>query len=70
MTINSYKNQLNLERKCIFAPDGASDYMRTTLNKMNIETFELFKQYQLSIAERKELLGASSHIVDILQKND
>ena len=32
------------------------------------EDFEIYKNYQLSICERPELLGASSHIMDILRK--
>ena len=35
---------------------------------MDEETFELFLQYQLKNCERPELLGASSHTVDILRK--
>ena len=51
----------------IFAPDGAADYIRRVLNAMDDETFEGFIKYQLSISSRKELLGASSHVVDILE---
>ena len=66
--INKYKIKAGLKRKFMFAPDGASDYFRTELNNMDIETFETFKKYQLSISKNKELLGASSHVVDVLQK--
>ena len=65
--IDEYNRVLKLDRKTIFAPDGASDYMRNVLNKMDNDTFELFKQYQLKISERKDLLGASSHVVDVLK---
>ena len=37
-------------------------------NKMTAEDFEIYKQYILSISPRPELLGASSHILDILKK--
>ena len=66
--INSLAKESGLKRKKIIAVDGPTDYMRPTLNKMSEEEFELFKLYQLSICERKELLGASSHVLDILQK--
>ena len=65
--IDFYNNSVGLEREMIFAPDGASDYMRDVLNKMDDETFDLFKKYQLSVCENKELLGASSHVVDVLK---
>ncbi len=50
------------------AADGPSDYMRRELNAMDEETFDLFVKYHLATCERPELLGASSHIVDIVQK--
>ncbi len=65
--INDLKDQAGLERVKIFASDGASDYMRRELNAMDEETFALFMRYHLSICERPELLGASSHVVDILR---
>lgn len=51
-----------------FASDGPSDYMRSYINDMDDETFKAFIDYHIKTCERKELLGASSHIVDILQK--
>ena len=51
-----------------FASDGPSDYMRSTINKMDDETFEAYLNFHMKTCERKELLGASSHIVDILTK--
>lgn len=57
-----------LERQKIVAVDGATDYIRQTLNKLSDEDFETFIKYQMSIAERPELLGASSHVMDILKK--
>ena len=41
--------------------------MRKELNAMSEETFEKFIEYQICNAERPELLGAGSHIVDILE---
>ena len=35
---------------------------------MDEETFEIYYKYHLSICEREELLGASSHVLDILKK--
>ena len=32
------------------------------------ETFELFIKYHLATCERQELIGASSHTIDILKK--
>lgn len=56
-----------LERVTIFSPDGAADYMRTRLNRMGEETFALFVEYQKRISERPDLIGAGSHVVDVLR---
>lgn len=66
--IDALNRAAGLKRELIFAPDGPADYIRRTLNAMDEETFALFLQYQLANCERPELLGASSHTVDILRK--
>ena len=66
--INYYKDALKLHRIKIIAQDGPTDYLRSTINKMDNETFELYYKYHLSICEKAELLGASSHVLDILKK--
>ena len=48
--------------------DGATDYMRSVVNSMDEDVFELYVKYHMSICERPELLGASSHVMDILVK--
>lgn len=58
----------SLQRVQIIAPDGPANYMRRDLRHMDEETFELFVQYQLSVCERPDLMGASAHTVDILVK--
>ncbi len=66
--INFLNQKCELERETIFAPDGAADYMRRELNEMNPQEFEAFLKFQLAICEKSELLGASSHLVDVLRK--
>ena len=56
-----------LERVTIFSPDGAADYMRTRLNYMSDESFRLFLEYQKVISERPDLIGAGSHVVDVVK---
>ena len=65
--IDELNRLAGLERVKIIAADGPSDYMRRELNAMDEETFRLFIKYRLNNAERPELLGASSHTVDILK---
>lgn len=66
--IDELNRKSGLERVKIIAADGPSDYMRRELNAMDEETFNLFIKYQLANAERPELIGASSHTVDILKR--
>lgn len=66
--INFLKNKVGLTRFKIVSQDGASDYIRPVINKMDDEIFNTYIKYHLSICERKELLGASSHVLDILKK--
>lgn len=64
--IDRLNKAAGLERVSIFSPDGAADYMRTRLNRMSDETFARFIEYQKSISERPDLIGAGSHTVDIV----
>ena len=63
--LNEAANALTIK---IIAPDGAADYMRQFLNAMDEETFSSFIDYQLSVSERQDMIGASAHTVDILRK--
>lgn len=65
--INNLNKITNLERIKIISPDGPSSYIRKSLNNMDLETFNVFIKYQLSICERYDLIGAGAHTVDILK---
>ncbi len=67
--MNRLNEKAGLSRVKIFAPDGAADYMRKEINALSEEDFQLFIKYQLAVCERPELLGASSHTVDVLKKS-
>lgn len=64
--IERLNRRAGLERLQMIAADGAANYMRPFLNALSEEEFELFVEYQMSICERMDLMGASAHIVDIL----
>ena len=66
--INKYKNIVGLKRVKILSQDGPTDYIRKYINDLDEEEFNIYINYHLSICERKELLGSSSHILDILKK--
>lgn len=66
--IDRLDRMAGLDRVTIFSPDGPSDYMRTRLNQMSDETFARFLDYQKQVSERPELMGAGSHVVDVVRK--
>lgn len=66
--IDNLNEKAGLKLLTRFASDGPSDYMRNVINAMDEETFAGYLDYHLKTCERKDLLGASSHVVDILAK--
>ena len=63
--INELNQLAGLKRQKIIAPDGPADYMRRELNEMSDSEFQAFIDFQKANCAHPELLGASSHIVDI-----
>lgn len=66
--IDALNRSQKLERIKIISPDGAANYMRPFLNRLSDEEFEVFVQYQMSVCERADLIGAGAHTVDILRR--
>ena len=57
-----------LQRMQIISPDGPANHMRREVNALTEEQFKQFINYQMTVCEREDLLGASAHTVDILKK--
>lgn len=57
-----------VERIKLVATDGATNYMRELIDSMDKDTFAKWVEYHLTICERQDLIGASHHTLDILQK--
>ena len=67
--IDNLNKLANLKRIKIISQDSISNYMREYINKLNDKEFELFIKFQLSICERYEMLGLSTHVLDILKED-
>ena len=52
----------------LVATDGATNYKREYIDAMDDETFSKWMDYHFVICERQDLIGASHHTLDILQK--
>ena len=50
------------------ATDGCALFMREAIDKMDQDTFELFLKYHFATCEREDLLGITSHAIDIFRK--
>lgn len=65
--IDRLNRETGLKREQIIAADGPADYMRPVLNGLSEEEFDLFLKYHFATCERMDMIGASSHTVDILK---
>ena len=59
---------LPVERLHFVGTDMATQYMRETIDEMDEEEYALYLKYVLATCERAELVGASNHFLDILEK--
>lgn len=66
--ISILNKKVGLERLKIIGVDGPTDYIRHIINKMDEKTFEIYKDYCFKISSRPDLIGSSSHTLDILIK--
>jgi ubiquinone/menaquinone biosynthesis C-methylase UbiE len=66
--INKLNKLSNLKRVKILSHDGPTEYIKKVVNKMDNDTYKEYINYHLNTCERKELLGAGRHILDIVTK--
>lgn len=50
------------------ATDGCALFMREAIDEMDNDTFHLYLKYHFATCERKDLLGITSHAIDIFKK--
>ncbi len=60
--------ELPVERLKLVATDGATNYNRDMIDAMDEDTFALWMDYHFAVCERRDLIGASHHTLDILRK--
>ena len=66
--IAALNRALPVERIKLAATDGATNYMRDLIDKMDDETFGKWLDFHFTICERQDLIGASHHTLDMLRK--
>ena len=61
--------EIPVKRLKLVATDGASNYKREFIDEMDDETFAKWLDFHFATCERQDLVGASNHTLDILEKN-
>ena len=56
------------ERLHYIGTDMATNYMRSCIDEMDEELFQMYLQYHFVICERSDMVGVSHHILDVQKK--
>ena len=59
-----------VERLHLVATDLATLYMRDCVDAMDDDTFALYLKYHFFLCERRDMIGASHHALDVLRKRE
>ena len=66
--IDALMQGFNTERLHFVGTDMATNYMRSVIDEMNEEFFQLYLKYHFTICERSDMVGTSHHFLDIFRK--
>lgn len=66
--IDGLNEALSLKRLHYVGTDMFSHYIPDEIDEMNDEMFEKYLRYTLSICENQNIVGASNHTLDVLEK--
>ena len=58
-----------LARRGYVASDGCALLLREAIDAMDEESFRLYLNYHFATCEREDLVGITSHALDIFQKS-
>lgn len=66
--IESLMDGFDTQRLHYVGTDMATNYMRTCIDEMDEDIFELYLKYHFTICERADMVGVSHHMLDIHRK--
>lgn len=66
--IDKLMSAFQTERLHFVGTDMATHYMRSTVDEMDDEFFDLYLRYHFTICERTDMVGASHHFLDVFRK--
>jgi len=65
---NHMMSKFNVEHLHTVASDGLAHFFRSTIDALSDEMYEAWVKYHFATCERKDLLGYSSHVIEICRK--
>ena len=66
--IDDLMAELPVTRLHYVAADGCALFMREAVDAMDNDTFRLYLDYHFATCEREDMLGITSHAVDVFRK--
>ena len=66
--IDELMSEMPIRRLHYVASDGCALLLRDSIDKMDDETFKIYLKYHFATCEREDLLGVTSHALDIFRK--
>lgn len=66
--IDDLMSVFSVTRLHYVATDGCTLFMRESVDAMDNDAFELYLKYHFATCEREDLLGITSHAIDIFRK--
>ena len=66
--IDALMADFDTERLHYIGTDMATNYMRSCIDEMDEELFQMYLQYHFVICERSDMVGVSHHILDVQKK--
>ncbi len=67
--IDALRSHFDVAQLHFVATDGYANHFRQTMQDMDEATFQVFLRYHLATCERPDLVGMSTHTLDIVRKN-
>ena len=66
--VDALRSRFNVTPLHYVATDGYAHYMRSALNEMDEQLYELYLRYHFATCERADMVGYSNHMLDIFRK--
>lgn len=67
--IDNLMSAFDTTRLHYVATDGCAEHLQETIDNMDDDTFELYMKYHFAVCERQDMVGLTSHSLDIFKKN-